>query len=101
MSKEGKMIEPENSPNRVYNRLYAGILDILKNNWTCKTGSFDGFWYGYDALHDCLFEKGIRGISINELKKAMKELSKQNLVELRPTYDDDFKLCGRGWFACI
>lgn len=79
--------------------LYAGILQIMKENWTCKTGTFDAFWYGYEALSDCLYDKGI-DVSISNLKKAMKELSKQGKVELKPTYDYDFKFSGRGWFAC-
>jgi hypothetical protein len=81
--------------------LYDGILSIMKENWTCKTGSFDAFWYGYEALKDCLFDIGIRDCSINDLKNAMKELSKQNKVELKPSYDVDFKLSGRGWYAII
>lgn len=80
--------------------LYAGILDIMKENWTCNTGSFDSFWYGYDALKDCLHDKGI-DTTVTALKSAMKELSKQGKVELKPSYDYDFKLCGRGWFACV
>jgi len=55
---------------------------------------------GYEALKDCLWEKGIRDVTIKDLKQAMKELSKQGLVELKPSYDIDFTLSGRGWYAC-
>lgn len=80
--------------------LCAGILKIMKENWTQNTGIFDAFWYGYEALKDCLWEDGIRDVSIKDLKTAMKELSNQGLVELRPSYDIDFTLSGRGWYAC-
>jgi hypothetical protein len=80
--------------------LCAGILEIMRDNWTLNTGSFDAFWYGYEALKDCLWEKGIRDVTIKDLKQAMKELSKQGLVELKPSYDVDFTLSGSGWYAC-
>ena len=67
--------------------LYDGILQIMKENWSYNTGNFDAFWYGYEALKDCLYDIGIRNFSTNDLKKAMKELSKQKKVELRPSYD--------------
>ena len=53
--------------------LYDGILQIMKENWSCNTGNFYAFWYGYDALKDCLNDIGIRDCSTNDLKKAMKE----------------------------
>lgn len=89
-----------NTPTDANNVLCAGILEIMRYNWTLNTGSFDAFWYGYEALKDCLWEKGIRDVTINQLKKAMKELSKKGLVELKPSYDIDFTLSGRGWYAC-
>jgi hypothetical protein len=80
--------------------LCNGILEIMRDNWTLNTGSFDAFWYGYEALKDCLWEKGIRDVTIKDLKQAMKELSKQGLVKLKPSYDVDYTLSGHGWYAC-
>ena len=36
-----------------------------------------------------------------EMINTIRELSKQKKVELRPSYDVDFKLSGRGWYAII
>jgi len=94
------MINTAEKPTCTKPMLCAGILEIMRDNWTLNTGSFDAFWYGYEALKDCLWEKGIRDVTIKDLKQAMKELSKQGLVELRPSYDIDFTLSGRGWYAC-
>ena len=30
----------------------------------------------------------------------MKDLAKQDKVELKETYNDEWVLSGRGWFAC-
>jgi len=81
------------------NTTEIAILEIMRNDWTLNTGPFDGYWYGYDALKDCLLKKGIKDVTIKDLKQAMKKLSKQGLVELRPSYNIDFKLSGRGWFC--
>ena len=65
------------APNDAKPVLCAGILEIMRDNWTLNTGSFYAFWYGYEALKDCLWENGIRDVTIKDLKKAMKELSEQ------------------------
>lgn len=94
------MTNKHETPTCTKQLLCAGILKIMKENWTKNTGQFGAFWYGYEALKDCLLEDGIRDVSIKDLKIAMKDLSKQGLVELRPSYDIDFNLSGRGWYAC-
>lgn len=67
------------------------IIDVLKV-WAEPKNGFDGYWHGYDALED------ETQIDIPTLKKEMKLLAKDNLVELRPTYSDEYKISGRGWF---
>jgi len=80
--------------------LSVGILDILRSDWGNRTGEFEAYWFGYDELKDQLHENGIMS-EIKDIKLAMKDLSKQNKVELRPTYNDEWVLSGRGWFACL
>jgi hypothetical protein len=79
--------------------LFAGILDILRNDWGNRCGEFEAYWFGYEALKDALHENLIY-VDVATIKVAMKELAKQNKVELRPTYNQDWKISGRGWFAC-
>lgn len=80
--------------------LCAAIFEILHNNWSdSRMTYFDGFWYGYNALQDCLYEKGFRGKKIKELKHAMQYLNKKGYAELKPTYDEDGKINGSGWFS--
>jgi hypothetical protein len=79
--------------------LCAGILGVLKEDWSSDSGDFYAYWYGYDALEDCLLVKGIE-TNLKELKNTMKELEKQKLVKIAPHYNSEFKLSGRGWFAC-
>ena len=79
--------------------LCAGILEILRIDWGNRTGEFEAYWFGYFNLKDQLYENGIVS-KIKDIKLAMKDLSKQNKVELRPTYNDEWLLSGRGWFAC-
>lgn len=79
--------------------LCAGILKVLRNDWGNRCGEFEAYWFGYEALKDQLHENGIVA-DVKEIKAAMKELSKQNKVELKETYDNEWRLCGRGWFAC-
>jgi regulator of replication initiation timing len=79
--------------------LCAGILDVLRNDWGNRCGEFEAYWFGYEALKDQLHENGIVA-EIKEIKSAMKDLSKQNKVELKETYDNEWRLCGSGWFAC-
>lgn len=78
--------------------LKTGILDILRNDWGGRCGKFDTYWFGYEALKDALHENSIYA-DIATIKVTMKELEKENKVKLRPTYDDDYNLNGRGWFA--
>jgi hypothetical protein len=80
--------------------LCAGILKILRSDWGNRTGEFEAYWFGYDALKDQLHENGIVS-EIKEIKLAMRDLSKQDKVELKETYNDEWVLSGRGWFACI
>ena len=47
-----------------------------------------------------LYEEGFRAVTTSEMKHAMQYLKEKGAVELRPTYDCDYKLCGRGWFSC-
>jgi hypothetical protein len=87
------------SPNSTNAVLCAGILDILRNDWGNRCGEFEAYWFGYDALKDQLHENGIVA-EIKGIKQAMKDLAKQNKVELKETYNDEWVLSGRGWFAC-
>ncbi len=87
------------SPNSTNAVLCAGILDVLRNDWGNRCGEFEAYWFGYEALKDELHERLIC-VDVATIKLAMKELSKLNKVELRPTYNEDWVLSGRGWFAC-
>lgn len=82
-----------------FTALCDGVLEILTNKWGNLCGEFDAYWHGYDQLKDQLHEDGIIA-DVKEIKKAMKHLSSQDKVEMRPTYNQDYKLNGRGWFAC-
>jgi hypothetical protein len=79
--------------------LCAGILDVLRNDWGNCGGEFEAYWFGYDALKDQLHENGIVS-EIKEIKQAMKDLAKQGKVKLKHTFNDEWVLSGRGWFAC-
>jgi hypothetical protein len=79
--------------------LCAGILEVLRNDWGNRCGEFEAYWFGYEALKDQLHENGIVA-DVKEIKSAMKELSTQNKVELKHTYNDEWQIAGRGWFAC-
>jgi len=87
------------TPTRGNTVLCAGILDVLRNDWGNRCGEFEAYWFGYESLKDALHENLIY-VDIATIKVAMKELAKQNKVELRPTYNEDWKISGRGWFAC-
>lgn len=80
--------------------LCAGILEILHTNWGNRCGEFEAYWFGYEALKDHLHENGIVA-DVKNIKSAMKQLSSQNKVEMRPSYNEDWVLSGSGWFACI
>jgi len=82
--------------------LCAAIYKILDQNWKddMQPSEFSAFWYGYDTLSDCLFEEGFKTVTNKEMKHAMQYLKEKGAVELRPTYDCDYKICGRGWFSC-
>lgn len=80
-------------------QLHTAILKVMREDWTADTGFFDAIWYGYEALKDCLMQNGEKNVTSKELKQAMKELSSQGLVALLPSYDDEFNLHGRGWYA--
>ncbi len=88
--------ENGNDANRL---LCEGILNILRNDWGNRCGEFEAYWFGFDALKDQLHENLI-DVDIATIKLAVKELSKKNKIELRPTYDEEGNLSGRGWFAC-
>jgi hypothetical protein len=81
--------------------LCAAIYKTLKDNWSdSRMSQFDGFWYGYDALSDCLYEVGYPQVTEKEMKHAMQYLGKKGACELKPTYDEEGKINGRGWFSC-
>ena len=84
------------SPNSTNAVLCAGILDVLYNDWGNRVGEFEAYWFGYEALKDELHERLIY-VDVTTIKLAMKELSKQNKVELRPTYNEDWVLSGRAF----
>lgn len=98
---EQKADSSQVSPSNANAVLAAGIMDALTGDWSWSDGRgmFDAYWFGYKDLQDELKRQGIT-TTIPEIKKVMKQLAKENKVELRPTYDEDYKLCGRGWFAC-
>lgn len=79
--------------------LCAGILEVLRNDWGNRCGEFEAYWFGYEALKDALHENGIVA-EIKVIKSAMKDLSKQGKVQKKETYDDEWRMCGSGWFAC-
>jgi len=69
------------------------ILEVL-HLWSEPTDLFDGVWLGYDALEEAVDYEYCK----HDLKNGMKELAARWLVELRPTYDEELRLNGRGWF---
>jgi len=80
-------------------RLCDSILEVLKSWENEKRGDFDAMWYCYETLLDEVREKGIK-TTIKELKKSIKKLREQGVVELKPIYDDEWKICGSGYFIC-
>lgn len=85
------------------NKLCRSIYKILDTNWKddIQTNEFCAMWYGYETLRDCLYEMNYKNITIKDLKCSMKHLKEKNLVELKPIYNCDNKLCGRGWFSRV
>ncbi len=79
--------------------LCAGILEILRNDWGNRAGEYEAYWLGYDTLKDQMHENGIIA-EIEDIILAMNDLSKQNKVVLKDTYNNEGVLSGRGWFAC-
>lgn len=66
----------------------------IVNNWSNeRKGGWDGYWYGYFSLSD------ETQLSEYKLKKIMKSLKEKGLVELKPTYNSDGILSGKGWFT--
>lgn len=99
LNKNEKLSTEQGNPPIANVLLCAGILEVLRNDWGNRTGEFEAYWFGYDALKDQLHENGIVA-EIKEIKQAMKDLAKQDKVELKETYNDEWVLSGRGWFAC-
>lgn len=76
--------------------LRDGIIDVLKT-WDKPNGDFDAMWYGYESLLDELKERGYTP-KLTRLKKEIKQLASEGIIELLPLHDDEHKICGRGWF---
>lgn len=81
----------------VYTLLCGVILEVLKSWENPIHGEFDAMWYGYEALLDEVKNKGT-DTTLKDLKKAMKMLREQGVVELKPTYDSEWTMCGSGYF---
>jgi len=77
-----------------YDTLLCGVILSVLEKWGAPTSCFDGIWFGYNGLYDECNAK----YTINELKAGMKQLNKMGKVEMKPTYTDEGKICGRGWF---
>jgi len=77
-----------------YDTLLCGVILKVLDKWDEPTDCFDAIWLGYNGLHDECEAK----YSIKELKAGMKQLSQMGKVEMKPTYDEDGKINGRGWF---
>ena len=98
MNKQKVIKETETKPE-LHAVLFDVILQVLKTWENEKSGDFDAMLYCYETLLDEIREKGIK-TTIKELKKAMKKLRNQGVVELKPIYDDEWKICGSGYFLC-
>jgi len=99
MSKQ-KVSKEKKSMPELHSVLCIYILEVLKSWENDKRGGFDAIWYCYTGLFDELKEKGIK-TTLKDLKKAMKKLREQGVVELKPIYDDEWKICGSGYFINI
>ena len=91
-------MQKDNLKDETTTLLCAGIWDILRNDWGNLSGEFEAHWLGYEALKIQLEENGIVS-DIKKIKQSMKDLAKQGKVELKETYNDEWLLSGRGWFA--
>lgn len=78
--------------------LADAVLKVLKK-WNKPNGDFDAMWYGYECLMDEIKQEG-HSPTVRELKKEIKNLKQSGKIELRPTYDYEYHLSGRGWFLC-
>lgn len=81
----------------IFSPIQNSILEVLKSWENPIHGEFDAMWNGYGSLLDEIKEKG-HAISLYGLKKEMKSLRQKGYVELQPTYDSDYNLCGKGYF---
>jgi len=77
-----------------YDALLCGVILKVLDKWDEPIDCFDAIWLGYNGLHDECEAK----YTIKELKAGMKQLSQMGKVEMKPTYDEDGKISGRGWF---
>lgn len=77
----------------------SAIIKILKSWENMPQHNGMDMWLGYEALMDELKSMGIFP-SMRELKATMKKLKELNTIELLPTYDYDYRLCGSGYFIC-
>lgn len=71
------------------------IISEWSNDYTC---GFDGIWWGYDALEDELNTKFKKLFKITAIKEEVKKMTREGILERRPTYDGDYKLNGSGYF---
>ena len=85
------------SKPELYTVLCGVILEVLKSWENQKNVEFDAMWYGYEALLDEVKEKGTE-TTLKDLKKSMKILRERGVVELKPTYDSEWTMCGSGYF---
>ena len=96
MNKQKLSKETETKPDG-YTVLGNVILQSLKAWETPNHGEFDAMWYGYDSLMDEIISRGINP-TLKEVKSEMKNLRNKGIIELKPCYDSDHTLCGRGYF---
>lgn len=95
---EGKKYNRAFNGKIIIEELRDGILNVLQK-WNKPSGQFTAFWYGYEVLMDDLKEDG-HDRKLREIKKEIKDLQINGTVEMKPVYDEEGKINGRGWFLC-
>ena len=93
----GKHVETGLLLNEFYLMLCGVVVDKLKE-WQVTNSGFDAMWFGYETMADQIAEENNFAPTVNELKKAMRMLKKQDRVMMLHIYNDDYMICGKGWF---
>ena len=71
------------------------IYNVI-HRWSNETAhdGLDGHWYGYEALMD---ESGAE--PLKECRRLVKELTTEKSIKREPTYDNDGRINGSGYFV--